>query len=128
MDGAAFSYSLVGNRNLGFSVDGRERDRIPPNILRQLDNANIYDPDEVIVQLRGIAEEYGDIEGLAQGETRWGEYTLDEGENYQEARLSLPNKGETKFREGIHFPDDINNVFHIRTKDRDQTHLSLIHI
>ena len=118
MPGAAFSYSLVGNENTGFGLDGRERNRVPDNIYRQIDNANIYDPDEVVVQLRGIAEEYGDIEGLSQGETRWGEYTLDEGENYQEARLSLPSKGETKFREGIHFPDDINNVFHIRTKDR----------
>ena len=87
--------------------------------MRQIDGANIYDPDEVVIAASGIAEEYGDIEGLAQGETRWGEYTLDEGENYQEARLSLPNKGETKFREGTHFPDDINNVFHIRTKDRE---------
>ena len=118
MPGAAFSYSLVGNEELGFALDGRERNSVPDNILRQIDNANIYDPDEVVVQLRGIAEEYGDIEGLAKGETRWGEYTLDGGENYQEARLSLPSKGKERFREGVHFPDDINNVFHIRTKDR----------
>jgi hypothetical protein len=119
LPGAAFSYSLVGNEDFGFALDARERNSVPDNILRQLDNANIYDPDEVVVQLRGIAEEYGDIEGLAQGETRWGEYTLDGGENYQEARLSLPSKGKEKFREGVHFPDDINNVFHIRTKDRE---------
>jgi len=118
MRGAAFSYSLVGNEDMGFALDGRERNNVPDNILRQIDNANIYDPDEVVVQLRGIAEEYGDIEGLAKGETRWGEYTLDGGENYQEARLSLPSKGKKRFREGVHFPDDINNVFHIRTKDR----------
>lgn len=118
MPGAAFSYSLVGNEELGFALDGRERNSVPDNILRQIDNANIYEPDEVVVQLRGIAEEYGDIEGLAKGETRWGEYTLDGGENYQEARLSLPSKGKERFREGVHFPDDINNVFHIRTKDR----------
>jgi hypothetical protein len=119
MPGAAFSYSLVGNEDMGFALDGRERNSVPDNILRQLDNARIFDPDEVVVQLRGIAEEYGDIEGLAQGETRWGEYTLDGGENYQEARLSLPSKGKERFREGVHFPDDINNVFHIRTKDRE---------
>ena len=118
MPGAAFSYSLVGNEELGFALDGRERNSVPDHILRQIDNANIYEPDEVVVQLRGIAEEYGDIEGLAKGETRWGEYTLDGGENYQEARLSLPSKGKERFREGVHFPDDINNVFHIRTKDR----------
>lgn len=118
MPGAAFSYSLVGNEDMGFALDGRERNSVPDNILRQIDNANIYEPDEVVVQLRGIAEEYGDIEGLARGETRWGEYTLDGGENYQESRLSLPSKGKERFREGVHFPDDINNVFHIRTKDR----------
>ena len=118
MPGAAFSYSLVGNEDMGFALDGRERNSVPDNIVRQIDNANIFDPDEVVVQLRGIAEEYGDIEGLAKGETRWGEYTLDGGENYQEARLSLPSRGKERFREGVHFPDDINNVFHIRTKDR----------
>jgi len=119
MPGAAFSYSLVGNENMGFGLDGLERDNVPGNIVREIERAGIYDPDEVIVRLRGIAEEYGDVEGLAQGETRWGEYTLDGGENYQEARLSLPSKGREKFREGIHFPDDINNVFHVRTKDRE---------
>ena len=97
MPGAAFSYSLVGNENMGFALDGRERNSVPDNIVRQIDNANIFDPDEVVVQLRGIAEEYGDIEGLAKGETRWGEYTLDGGENYQEARLSLPSRGKERF-------------------------------
>ena len=118
LPGAAFSYSLVGNEDMGFTLDGREWNSAPDNLVRQIDNANIYDPNEVVVQLRGIAEEYGDIEGLARGETRWGEYTLDGGENYQEARLSLPSRGKERFREGVHFPDDINNVFHIRTKDR----------
>jgi hypothetical protein len=119
MDGAAFSYSLVGNEDMGFGVDGLERGNIPPNIVRQIDDAGIYSPEEVVIQLRAIAEEYDDMQTLGLGETRHAEYTLDEGENYQEARLSLPSKGETKFREGAHFPDDINNVFHIRTKDRE---------
>ena len=30
----------------------------------------------------------------------------------------MPSRGKERFREGVHFPDDINNVFHIRTKDR----------
>ncbi len=119
LPGSSFSYSMVGNEGMGFAVDGLERDRIPPNIVRQLDGANIYDPDEVVVQLRAIAREYDELETLGLGETGFSEYTLDGGDNYQEARLSLPSKGETKFREGVHFPDDINNVFHIRTKDRE---------
>ena len=117
MNEASFSYSLVGNEDTGFGISGLES--VPDSIRRQIEGSNIYSPEEVVVQLRGIAEEYDAIDVLAGGETRWGEYTLDGGENYQEARLSLPGKGETKFREGVHFPDDINNVFHVRTKDRE---------
>jgi hypothetical protein len=117
MGRASFSYSLVGNEDMGFGISGLES--VPDSIRRQIENSRIYSPEEVVVQLRGIAEQYDEIDVLAGGETRWGEYTLDGGENYQEARLSLPGKGETKFREGVHFPDDINNVFHVRTKDRE---------
>lgn len=60
---------MVGNEGMGFAVDGLERDRIPPNIVRQLDGANIYDPDEVVVQLRAIAREYDELETLGLGET-----------------------------------------------------------
>lgn len=117
MDGASFSYSLVGNEDMGFHISGMET--VPASIRQQISDANITSPEEAVVQLRGMAQEYDAIDLFSGGETRWGEYTLDGGENYQEARLSLPGKGETKFREGIHFPDDINNVFHVRTKDRE---------
>jgi hypothetical protein len=117
MDGASFSYSLVGSNDTGYHISAMET--VPASIRQQIINANITWPEEAVVQLRAIAEEYDAIDLFSGGETRWGEYTLDGGENYQEARLSLPGKGETKFREGIHFPDDINNVFHVRTKDRE---------
>lgn len=53
------------------------------------------------------------------GDTRWAEYTVDGGENYREIRYRLV--GPEKFREGTHFPDDINNVFHARVTDRVDT-------
>jgi hypothetical protein len=53
------------------------------------------------------------------GDTRWSEYTVDGGENYREIRYRLA--GPEKFREGTHFPDDVNNVFHARVTDRVDT-------
>ena len=119
MRGASFSYSLVGNADQGYGLSGLEYNDVPPQIRAQLDNASIYSQDEAAVQLAAIANEFDDIETLAQADTSWGRYTLDGGENYQESRLSLPSGGKTKFRENVHFPDDINNVFHVRTKDRE---------
>ena len=57
---------------------------------------------------------------------RWGEYTTGGGENYTEERVRIRKmpqfgrfeEGQVKFKEDIHFPDDINNIFHIRTTDR----------
>jgi hypothetical protein len=118
MRGASFSYSLIGNDDTGYGLSGLEYNDVPANIRAQLDNASIFSPEEAQVQLQAIANEYDDFEDLAQGDTSWGQYTLGGGENYQETRLSLPSGGETKFRENVHFPDDINNVFHVRTKDR----------
>ena len=118
MRGASFSYSLIGNEDTGYGLSGLEYNDVPANIRAQIDNANIFSMDEARVQLQAIANEYDDFEDFAPGDTSWGQYTLDGGENYQEARLSLPYGGQTKFRENVHFPDDINNVFHVRTKDR----------
>jgi len=118
MRGASFSYSLIGNEDTGYGLSGLEYNDVPANIRAQLDNANIFSMDEARVQLQAIANEYDDFEDFAPGDTSWGQYTLGGGENYQEARLSLPDGGQTKFRENVHFPDDINNVFHVRTKDR----------
>jgi len=118
LEGAAFSYSLVGNDEFGYGISGLETG-VPPQIRRQIEDANIYSAEEASVQLQSIAYEYEDFDfPEAREGAKWGQYTLDEGENYQEARLSLPSKGKVKFKEGVHFPDDINNVFHIRTKDR----------
>ena len=118
LPGAAFSYSLVGNDEVGYGISGLETG-VPPQIRRQIEDANIFSAEEASVQLQSIAYEYEDFDfPEAREGPKWGQYTLDEGENYQEARLSLPSKGKVKFKEGVHFPDDINNVFHIRTKDR----------
>lgn len=120
-DSSGFSYSVVGNEDIGFMVDAQERDFLPRRLGNALDDAleRVYSPQEAMVQLEAIAIDFDDIPVTGLGETKWGEYTLPGGENYQESRLSLPSGGETKFRERVHFPDDINNVFHVRTKDRE---------
>ena len=122
---ADFSYSLVGNEDTGFYFDAQEYDRIPERIRRSLEDSGqelITSPEEARVRLTSIAfdEEILSSDELIN-QTRWGDYTLEGGDNYQESRLSLPEeriRGTTKFFEGIHFPDDINNVFHVRSKDR----------
>ena len=88
---------------------------------------------EAQVRLQAFAEEVGDIETLDQ--VRWQSHATTEGKNYLEERvrikkmpsfdpdsqgLSFP-EGEEIFREKVHFPDDVNNVFHIRTSDHLHT-------
>jgi hypothetical protein len=117
--GASFSYTLVGNDDLGYAIDGLERDSVPSGIREWIENANITSADEAQVQLQAIANEYDEIGSMMEGDTKWGEHTLEGGDNYQEIRLSMPSDGETRFTENVHFPDDTNNIFHVRTKDRE---------
>jgi len=72
---------------------------------------------EAEVQLEALALEIGDISFEADDGLRWGEHTLPGGENAQELvfKLKLP---EIRFEEDVHYPDEYNQVFHVRTKDR----------
>ena len=72
---------------------------------------------EARVQLEALAEATGDISFEAEDGLRWGEHTLPGGENPQELvfKLKLP---EIRFEEDVHYPDEYNQVFHVRTKDR----------
>ena len=116
-----FSYSLVGNDDMGWYLDGREAPNFNDNFRNQFNE--IYSENEAEIRLQAIARteaEEGNMDLGSLGspeDTSWGQYTLDGGDNYQEIRLSLP--GNQRFKESIHFPDDINNIFHIRTKDRE---------
>ena len=81
---------------------------------------------EAKVRLQSLAMDLGDLEFPDEDDLRWGEYTTRGGENYTEERVRIRKmpqfgrfeEGQVKFKEGIHFPDDINNIFHIRTTDR----------
>mgnify|MGYP003114711147 CR=1 FL=1 len=116
-----FSYSLIGNDDTGWHLDGNEALIFNDSFRNQFNE--IYSENEAEIRLQSIARteaEEGNMDLGSLGspeDTSWGQYTLDGGDNYQEIRLSLP--GDQRFKESIHFPDDINNIFHIRTKDRE---------
>ena len=77
----------------------------------------IYSRSEAEVVLRAAAQDRGDLEFM-DGDTQWSEYTVPGGENYTEYRFQLDPDAKELFSEGTHFPDDLNNIFHIRTTDR----------
>lgn len=99
----------------------------PPSLRREFGVGSLSIPaqpdtsvrsvNEAQVRLQTHAMDQGELE--LEGDTRWSEYTVDGGENYREIRYRL--RGPEKFREGYHFPDDINNVFHARVTDRVDT-------
>ena len=80
-------------------------------------DTSVRSVNEAQVRLQTHAMDQGELE--LEGDTRWSEYTVDGGENYREIRYRLA--GPEKFREGSHFPDDVNNVFHARVTDRVDT-------
>ena len=84
--------------------------------MEESGDLEIYSLDEAEVQARGLAETNGDL-GM-EGDTRWSDRVEPDGKNYQELRFQLDDD-EVKFTEGVHFSDDENNLFHIRTTDRD---------
>ena len=125
-------YTITGNDNLGYSIfetelesnswknafatsGGRKRYDMRRDESGDLD---IYSLDEAKVQARGLFEESGEAEQInLTDDTRWADQTEPGGENYQELRLAL-DKDRTLFTEGTHFPDDKNNILHVRTTDR----------
>lgn len=123
-------YTITGNDNVGYSIfetesessswqnafassNGRKRRDMRRDESGDLE---IYSFDEAEVQARGLAELRGALVG--EGDTRWSDYVEPDGDNYQELRFQLDDD-EVKFTEGVHFSDDENNLFHIRTTDRD---------
>ena len=123
-----FSYSLVGNDSSGWRLADKEAETFKDgfgsfNFGAGLSAADLPSANEAEVWLRGLARSEANIGGMDLGslgkrdDTRWEDNTLDGGENYQERRFGLV--GPERFSEGVHFADDINNIFHIRTKDRE---------
>ena len=87
------------------------------NLIDRERDLSVRSVNEAQVRLQTHAMDQGELE--LEGDTRWSEYTVDGGKNYREIRYRLA--GPRKFREGVHFPDDINNVFHARVTDRVDT-------
>ena len=85
---------------------------------------------EAQVQLSSLAEEIGDVEA-PENQVRWQNFSTVQGKNYLEERVRIKKmpafdpdpqgfdfpEGYEVFRDKVHFPDDINNIFHIRTSD-----------
>lgn len=112
-----FDSDIDLRRELGFLSPAEiERDR-ELNIPINPPNFNLTSVEEAAVYLRNFGTQNGYI-NVGLGGARWAgnNFNLPGGSNYREIRLSIP--GAMKFKESVHFPDDQNNVFHVRLKDR----------
>jgi hypothetical protein len=134
---SGLNYGSVRNNETGATVPYGDPIRQNRNWRSALETAapdSYLDADlpeslaELRVQAIGGARANGDIEdtddgyGPREGTINWPEETLDGGTNYQEFRVLAENTGrrgdEKLFHEGIHFDEDWNRLFHVRTKDR----------
>jgi hypothetical protein len=123
--GSDTTYRLVGNEEWGYESHGQDRSEWQPNQGRpraMMDDyvpaQGIFSRDEAEVILRAAAQDRGDL-SAGDGGTQWSEFTIPGGKNYTEYRFQLDPDNEEFFRESTHFDDDVNNIFHIRTTDRD---------
>ena len=121
--GSNTTYRLVGNEDTGYGPHGQDyvqRQNAPARAMMDdyVPNQGIYSRDEAEVILRSAAQDRGDL-SMGDGETKWSEYTVPGGKNYTEYRFQLDPDNKELFQEGTHFEDDVNNIFHIRTTDRD---------
>ena len=102
----------------------------PPFIEREFNSLFPVSMNEAQVQLSSLAEEIGDVEA-PENQVRWQNFSTVQGKNYLEERVRIKKmpafdpdpqgfdfpEGYEVFRDKVHFPDDINNIFHIRTSD-----------
>ena len=121
--GSNTTYRLVGNEDTGYGPHGQDyvqRQNAPPRAMMDdyVPNQGIYSRSEAEVALRSAAQDRGDL-SMGDGETKWSEFTVPGGKNYTEYRFQLDPDNKELFEEGTHFEDDVNNIFHIRTTDRD---------
>ena len=118
-EGSDRIYRLVGNEEQGYRPHGQDINAQTNEYMmdRYMPGNGIYSRSEAEVVLRAAAQDRGDLEFM-DGDTQWSEYTVPGGENYTEYRFQLDPDAKELFSEGTHFPDDLNNIFHIRTTDR----------
>lgn len=127
-------FTIIGNENIGYKIFESEAEA---NSLQNAfatsggrkkydmrrdesgDLEEIYTLNEAQVRARALAESTGALGSEPYiDEVRWKSYTEPSGKNYQEIRLAL-DPGRMLFSEDIHFPNDMNNIFHARTTDRE---------
>jgi len=124
--GSNTTYRLIGNEETGYVPHEQDRsgERLPgfrrPRAMMDdyVPAQGIYSRDEAEVALRSAAQDQGDL-SAGDGGTQWSDHTVPGGKNYTEYRFQLDPDNEEFFRESTHFDDDVNNIFHIRTTDRD---------
>jgi len=124
--GSNTTYRLVGNEDQGYGPHGQDRSeerqpgfRLPRAMMDDyVPNQGIYSRAEAEIALRSAAQDRGDL-SMGDGETKWSEYTVPGGKNYTEYRFQLDPDNKELFEEEVHFEGDVNNIFHIRTTDRD---------
>jgi len=125
VDGEPTDYALINQEGAG--DEWFPRGDAPPFLRRHFTGdgmrgvgpraPDVSSLNEAEVQLEALALDMGEISFEAEDGLRWGEHTLPGGENAQELvfKLKLP---EIRFEEDVHYPDQYNQVFHVRTKDR----------
>lgn len=122
IDGEETDYALINQEG----TTGREwypRGDAPPFLFRAFDSRGARDElptdvSEAEVQLQSLAMEMDELNLEPSDGLRWLSYTLPGGTNPQELvfKLKLP---EIRFSEGVHYDDEVNQIFHVRTKDRE---------
>lgn len=121
--GVGKTYELVGNETQGFWLpEDRESPRELRNYAREVQINSVAEAENVLFAMARNAGDVGlddRVERYLRDHGRWGEYTLPGGENYQETRLALElPEHRGLFSEDVHYPEDYDDVFAIRTKDR----------
>ena len=106
----------------------------PPFIQQAFDGMRPPDSiNEARVQLQALGEEIGDLD-IPENQVRYKSYSTVDGKNYAEERVRIKKMpafdpdptfgvvdkmdfGDYSVFQESHFPEDINNIFHIRTSD-----------
>ena len=122
IDGEETDYALINQEG----TTGREwypRGDAPPFVFRAFDSRGARnelptDISEAEVQLQSLAMEMDELNLEPSDGLRWLSHTLPGGTNPQELvfALKLP---EIRFSEDVHYEDEVNQIFHVRTKDRE---------
>ena len=126
IDGEETDYALINQEGVGDEWFLRgdappflQRKFIPTRELRGIREYEYpTDVSEAQVQLQSIAMEMGELNLEPSDGLRWLSHTLPGGTNPQELvfGLKLP---EIRFSEDVHYEDEVNQIFHVRTKDRE---------